>query len=574
MFKKREIIIKFCFVILINFILIFIYDLKFDLTKDKRHTISSETKTILSNLDDKIFIKIYLEENLSKDLQHLQSEVISLLTSFKVIAGDKFDYEFINPDETSDDIQKLYVQIKKEGVLSRNIQNKEGFKVSQRIIFPGAVIYYKDQTKAVNFFEYSNNNFVDNQEINTSIENLEYKFISAIYRIIQIANNKRDKIAFLNGNGELSEKELFDLTISNDDDNLQYHYDIEFFDIKSFKIDTSNINSGDATINIIDYMVNNFKAIIIAKPTIPFNALEKFIIDQYLMNGGRIIWFIDMVSADLDSLISQPSFIAYKNELNLDSMFNHYGVDFGNNLIEDLNSTSIPIVNSNKINSENYFSWPYYLLIKSNNNHLIVNNIGNVHIKFVSSIDTTYSEFNKKTILLNSSKSSRVNPTPAKISFQTAIKPPPRSSFNKVNIPVGVLIEGEFTSFFKDIIIDKSKYFSSKSKETKMIFFADGDIPKNRVVNDGKTWSPLGYDEFSKKIYSGNKNIVMNSVHYLCDDIKLFHLKEKQRLLATINKQKILKYRTLIQLINIIFPIILVLIFHYSFRLYKYKKYS
>ena len=573
MFKNRDIIIKFCFVILINFILIYIYDFKFDLTKDKRHTISSETTSILRNLDDKIFIKIYLEGDLSKDLQHLQSEVISLLTSFKVIAGDKFDYEFINPDKESDDIQKLYMQIKKAGVLSRNIQSKEGFKVSQSIIFPGAVIYYKDQTKAVNFLEYSNSNFVDNQEINTSIENLEYKFISAIYRVIQIANNKREKIAFLNGNGELSEKELFDLTNSNDDENLQYHYDIEFFDIKSFKIDTSNKNSGDATISIIDYMANNFKAIIIAKPTIPFNPLEKFIIDQYLMKGGRIIWFIDMVLADLDSLMRKPSFIAYKNELNLDDMFNHYGVNLGSNLIEDLKSTSIPIINSNKINRKNYFPWPYYLLIKSNNNHLIVNNIGNVHAKFVSSVDTFYSKFNKKTILLNSSKNSRVNPTPAKISFQIAIKPPPISSFNKVNIPIGVLIEGKFISFFKDFLRDKSKSLT-KSKETKMIFFADGDIPKNRVVNEGKTWSPLGYDEFSKKIYSGNKNIVMNSIHYLCDDIKLFHLKEKQRLLATIDKQKILKYRTLIQLINIIFPIILVLIFHYSFRLYKYKKYS
>ena len=177
MFKNREITIKFCIVILINFILIYIYDFKFDLTNDKRHTISSETTSILRNLDDKIFIKIYLEGDLSKDLQYLQSEVINLLTSFKVIAGDKFDYEFISPDEESDDIQKLYMQIKKAGVLSRNIQSKEGFKVSQSIIFPGAVIYYKDQIKAVNFLEYSNSNFVDNQEINTSIENLEYKFI-------------------------------------------------------------------------------------------------------------------------------------------------------------------------------------------------------------------------------------------------------------------------------------------------------------------------------------------------------------------------------------------------------------
>lgn len=574
MYKNRVILIKFCIIIFINIILIFIYDFKFDLTQDKRHTISLGTKKILNNLEDKIFIKIYLEGDLPKDMQHLQSEVINLLTYFKIIAGNKFDYEFINPDKVSKDIDKLYSQINKDGVFSRTIKDKEGFKVSQRLIFPGAVIYYKDEIKAINFLNYSSDNSISKQEVNSSIKNLEYKFISGIYRIIQSTNNERKKIAFFNGNGELSEKELFDLTTSNDDENLTYHYDIEFFNIKSYKIDTSRIDDGDATKSIIDYMVNNFRAVIIAKPTISFTNLEKLIIDQYLMNGGRIIWFIDGAVADIDSLNNKSSFISYKNQLNLDDMFTNYGVNIGANLIEDLKSTTIPIINSNKRNKQNYFPWPYYLLIKPNANHLITNNISNVHVKFASSIDTVFSQLNNKSILLNSSQKSRINPTPAKISFQIAIKPPPISSFNQVNIPIGVLIEGKFKSLFKDILKNGLEAFKDYSQETKMIIFSDGDIPKNRVINNGNTWSPLGYDDLTKNLYSGNKDIVMNSIHYLCDDINLFHLKEKPRLFAFVDAEKISKYRVHIQIINIIFPMILVLIFSFLFKLYKKRKYA
>ena len=574
MFNSRYLFIKVCVVIILNFIFIFLLDIKFDLTTDKRHTISFESKEILNNLDDKIFIKIYLEGELNKDLQYLQDEIISLLTSFKIIAGNNFDYEFINPDIVSTDIQGFYNQINSDGVLSRNIDKNERFKVSQQIIFPGAVIYYKDQKKAINLFKYSNKNYIDKQEVNTSIENLEYKFISGIYRIIQASDNKKQKVAFLNGNGELSEKELFDLTTSNDDYNLQYHYDIDFFNIKKYKVDTSSIDSGYATKSVIDHMVNNYKAIIIAQPKIPYTQLEKLIIDQYLMRGGRIIWFIDGVSADIDSLNQKPSFIAYKNHLNLDDIFYHYGISVGSNLIEDLESTTIPIVNSNDRNIQNYFKWPYFLFMKSNNSHAIVNNIGPVHGRFVSSIDTINIKSNKKTVILNSSQNSRINPTPAKISFQIAIKPPPKETFKLNNIPVGVLVEGTFESFFKENIKKKNIFLTSSVKKSKMIFFSDGDLPKNRVVNNGVTWSPLGYDEFTNNIYSGNKNIIMNSVHYLCDDTNIFKLKHKQRLLTSLDKKKINKFRSIIQLTNIIMPIFLVCIFSFLFKIYKSRKYA
>ncbi len=574
MFKSWNLFIKVCIVIVLNFILIFLFDLKFDLTQDKRHTISFETKEILSNLDDKIFIKIYLEGELNKDMQYLQDEIISLLTSFKIIAGNNFDYEFINPDIVSTDIQGFYNQISSDGVISRTIDKNEGFKVSQQVIFPGAVVYYKDQKKAINFLKYSNKNLINKQDVNTSIENLEYKFISAFYRIIQSSENKKQKIAFLNGNGELSEKELFDLTTSNDDNNLQYHYDLDFFNIKKYKVDTSTIGNGYATVSVINHMVNNYKAIIIAQPKIPYTKLEKLIIDQYLMRGGRIIWFVDGVSADIDSLNKKASFVAYKKHLNLDDMFKHYGINIGSNLIEDLESTTIPIVNSKDRNIQNYFKWPYFLFMKSNNSHPIVNNIGPVHGKFVSSIDTINIKSNKKTVILNSSPKSRINPTPAKISFQIAIKPPPKETFKLNKIPVGVLVEGIFESFFQEDIKEKNKFVTKSSKKSKMIFFSDGDLPKNRVVNNGVTWSPLGYDEFSNNIYSGNKNIIMNSIHYLCDDINIFKLKHKKRLLSSLDKKKINKFQSIIQIINIILPIILVCVFSLLFKIYKNKKYA
>jgi ABC-2 type transport system permease protein len=570
--KRLSFLPPLLLVILVNILLSWV-DFRIDLTEDKKHSISEETKQILTDLEDVVFIKIYLAGDFPTEFKHLQSELLNLLTSFKSIAGDNFDYEVIDPNNTNDESEKidLFKQLVKDGLTPTDIEIRSTSSKSSQIIFPGALIYYKDRQQAVNFLK----NSVTKQageNINASIENLEYEFIAAIHHL---AKNNIEKIAFLEGNGELTDKEVYDLTESvlQDNDKLNYHYAIERFNIKEFEIDSSKMEA-DISKQILD--LSSFKALIIAKPTIAFNMLEKFIIDQYIMNGGKILWLIDGVNATMDSLQKANSFIALKNDLNLDDQLFKYGVRINPNLIEDLRSTQIPIVTgySNNMPQQSYFPWPYYPLLFSEINHPISKGLDAIKCDFASSIDTIQNTI-KKTILLTSSKQSRINPTPAKISLGILQNPPPIESFNKSQLPIAVLLEGEFESVFKNRILPKEQSidFKDKSKPTQMIVVSDGDVARNSVSNNGDIY-PLGYDRFINYTYPGNKKFVMNAIHYLCDDVGLTRLKSKEIKLRLLDKEKIASNMFLIQFINIVFPLLLLLIATLLFLNFKKRKYA
>lgn len=570
--KRLSFLPPLLLVILVNILLSWV-DFRIDLTQDKKHSISEETKQILTDLEDVVFIKIYLAGDFPTEFKHLQSELLNLLTSFKSIAGDNFDYEVIDPNNTNDESEKidLFKQLVKDGLTPTDIEIRSTSSKSSQIIFPGALIYYKDRQQAVNFLK----NSVTKQageNINASIENLEYEFIAAIHHL---AKNNIEKIAFLEGNGELTDKEVYDLTESvlQDNDKLSYHYAIERFNIKEFEIDSSKMEA-DISKQILD--LSSFKALIIAKPTIAFNMLEKFIIDQYIMNGGKILWLIDGVNATMDSLQKANSFIALKNDLNLDDQLFKYGVRINPNLIEDLRSTQIPIVTgySNNMPQQSYFPWPYYPLLFSEINHPISKGLDAIKCDFASSIDTIQNTI-KKTILLTSSKQSRINPTPAKISLGILQNPPPIESFNKSQLPIAVLLEGEFESVFKNRILPKEQSidFKDKSKPTQMIVVSDGDVARNSVSNNGDIY-PLGYDRFINYTYPGNKKFVMNAIHYLCDDVGLTQLKSKEIKLRLLDKEKIASNMFLIQFINIVFPLLLLLIATLLFLNFKKRKYA
>ena len=570
--KRLSFLPPLLLVVLVNILLSWV-DFRIDLTEDKKHSISEETKQILTDLEDIVFIKVYLAGDFPTEFKHLQSELLNLLTSFKSIAGDNFDYEVIDPNNTNDESEKidLFKQLVKDGLTPTDIEIRSTSSKSSQIIFPGALIYYKDRQEAVNFLK----NSVTKQageNINASVENLEYEFIAAIHHL---AKNNIEKIAFLEGNGELTDKEVYDLTESvlQDNDKLSYHYAIERFNIKEFEIDSSKMEA-DISKQILD--LSNFKALIIAKPTIAFNMLEKFIIDQYIMNGGKILWLIDGVNATMDSLQKANSFIALKNDLNLDDQLFKYGVRINPNLIEDLRSTQIPIVTgySNNMPQQSYFPWPYYPLLFSEINHPISKGLDAIKCDFASSIDTIQNTI-KKTILLTSSKQSRINPTPAKISLGILQNPPPIESFNKSQLPIAVLLEGEFESVFKNRILPKEQSidFKDKSKPTQMIVVADGDVARNSVSNNGDIY-PLGYDRFINYTYPGNKKFVMNAIHYLCDDVGLTQLKSKEIKLRLLDKEKIASNMFLIQFINIVFPLLLLLIATLLFLNFKKRKYA
>ena len=498
---------------------------------------------------------------------------MNLLSSFKTIADDNLEFEFINPSESGNEREKvdLYKQLVKQGLAPTDIEIKKAGSSINQIIFPGAIIYYKDKEIAVNFLK---NTVSKNagENINASVENLEFEFISAIYHI---SKTKTHRIAFLEGNGELSASEVYDITesVMQDNDKLSYYYSIDRFNIKEFEIDSITLQ---ADISSQIKRLTSYKAIIIAKPTIPFNMLDKFIIDQYLMNGGKILWLIDGAKASMDSLQQNKSFIAVNNDLKISDQLFKYGIRINANLIEDLRSTEIPIVTgySNNIPQQSYFPWPYYPLLFSENNHPISNGLDAIKCDFASSIDTIKNNINKF-ILLHSSKQSRISPTPAKVSLGILENPPPLTSFNKEKLPIAVLLEGEFESVFKNRILPKNQKlnFVSQSKKTQMIVVSDGDLIRNSVSNNGDIY-PLGYDRFIKYTYPGNKKFIMNSIHFLCDETGLTQLKSKEIKLRLLDKEKIKNNKTLIQLINILLPLLILLIFAFIFTKMKKKKYA
>ena len=563
----------FILLIILTNILVSFTDFSLDLTADGKHSISEETIKTLEKVDDIVFIKVYLEGVFPAEFKHLHSEVLNLLSSFKTIADDNLEFEFINPNEGRNEKEKvdLYKQLVKQGLAPTDIEIKKAGSSINQIIFPGAIIYYKDKEIAVNFLK---NSVTKNagENINASVENLEFEFISAIYHI---SKTKTHRIAFLEGNGELSASEVYDITesVMQDNDKLSYHYTIDRFNIKEFEIDSNTLQ---ADISSQVKKLTSYKAIIIAKPTIAFNMLDKFIIDQYLMSGGKILWLIDGAKASMDSLQQNKSFIATNNDLKLSDQLFKYGIRINANLIEDLRSTEIPIITgySNNIPQQSYFPWPYYPLLFSENNHPISKGLDAIKCDFASSIDTIKNNINK-TILLHSSKQSRISPTPAKVSLGILENPPPITSFNKEKLPIAVLLEGEFESVFKNRILPKNQKlnFVSQSKKTQMIVVSDGDLIRNSVSKNGDIY-PLGYDRFIKYTYPGNKKFIMNSIHFLCDETGLTKLKSKEIKLRLLDKEKIKNNKTFIQLINILLPLLILLIFAFIFTKMKKKKYA
>ena len=566
----NNLFINLILLILINLISTLLY-FSIDLTEDKKYSISSTSKNIINEIDDVMYIKIYLEGDFPSGFKRLQNSTIDLLNQLKK-HNELIKYELINPNiKNIEERNNLYKQLYDVGLNPTNLQTQNSGTKTEQIIFPGAIIYYKGKEICVNLLQ-SQLGTHHEKVLNNSIENIEFEFINAFNKLI---NDYKPNIAFLTGNGQLNGSEILSIKygLNNTSESLSKYYTINEFNIKDWTVD-----SGKTNFSIKDQQtkINRFDVLIIAKPTIPFNKLEKLLLDQYIMNGGKILWLIDGVSMDMDSLKNNQAFsMALPKNLNIDDMLFKYGVRINHNLIMDIQCDKIPVITNFNVNqpSKSLFPWFYNPLIIPKNNHPITKNIDAIKTSFISTIDTISSSKVHKKIILKTSPYTKLLYSPHRVSLNILEEKGSIEKYNDGPLNTGVILSGKFKSFFENSVPLKNNKIKKESVETEMIFFSDGDIIKNDVNSNNKPYE-IGYNPFSKEIFQGNKQLIINSIHYLTGNKKLLDLRRNNFKIRLLDKKEISVNKIKWQILNIFFPLIIVLIFGLIFNLIRNKQFK
>ena len=566
--KSKKIRITWVLIILglllVN-ILGFYFYRRVDLTEDKRFTLSPYTRQVLDGLDGHIKIVIYLEgKNLPIEFKRFRLSVRELLDEMRLYKGKDLEYEFVNPtDETMSEKerQELYKDLGRLGLMPLQYEEMSRGEAKKILIFPDAKIVYTyrqgdslvtKETGVVLLNKDPNFEPTSQENINNSIQSLEYKFVNEFVKLLP---QKTKTVAFLEGHGELPEIFVVDF-----ERELANYYNVQRGRI-------------GGKYGILD----GFDAVIIAKPTKKFSKADKFVLDQYLMKGGRILWLVDGVNVDMDSILVYDkafAFPAFTEELGIDDMLFKYGVRVNSDLLQDLYSSQIRLVAQGPNGQEQYqsFRWLYFPILVSHNNHVINKYIDFIHTVFVSSIDTIGERSGlRRTVLLTTSPYTRVIKVnfPYEILLSEVNLEPNKRLFNQGNVPVAVLLEGQFQSFFSGRIVrdllPSGEEMLKTSKPTKMIVVADGDMVRNEVTSQGKVM-PLGFDRYSGMTFPGNKEFLVNAVNYLCGDEGLMKLRGRQFKLRVLDQEKVTSHYTLWQVVNLTVPLLLVLIIFLALR--------
>jgi len=537
-------------IFIVNFLGNYIYK-RFDLTHDKRYTLSKTTKDLLKKVETPLEFTILLQgEDFPPEFKRLQQETKQLLEEFRSV-NKLIYFSFENPLEGEENINQAMLELDKMGFLPTNIPiTKQGNQSIVRI-FPWAIGSDDVQKKSIRVPLLINNAGISASEnIQKSIEQLEYAFADAIAKLII---KEKKNIAILKGNGQIDDKYIADFVNS-----LKPYYEFGEFDLKNLQNDNQQVIRN----------LDRFDLAIIAKPTQAFSDRERYILDQYIIKGKKTMWLIDQVKFDLDSLAnSSRSGIAFLEEdLNLDDMFFKYGVRINYNLIQDY--FSVPITVKDEKEQDLPLEWWYSGMIPSKENHIINKNVNVIKTEFANSIDTLANGI-KKTILLESSEMSRTVGIPQKIELSQFQGKEPFQGKPSI---IGVLLEGNFTSVYKNRVKPFS-YPNAKEDgvENKMIVISDGDIVNYMYAN--KKFLINGYDRWTEQIY-GNKDFLSNAVHYLLDDSGIINIRAKEVKLAFLDKEKVRQKYRQTQLITVGVPIFLLVVFGIVFNYWRKRKYT
>ena len=529
---------------------------RFDLTQDKRYTLSPTSLNIIKQVQNPLYIKVYMQGDLPAEFKRLQLETKQLLEEFQAY-NSNIVFEFVDPleneDASMDNIKELY----RKGLTPINITVDDKGKQSQAMVFPWAIAIYDN--KEVNIPLLKNiMGASTTQKVIGSVQHLEYSIAEGLNKITKA---KQKKIAVIKGNGELQDILMAKFL-------LQVR---ESYHIGPFTLD-SVAKSPVASLKALE----KYDLAVIAKPTETFSDAEKQVLDQFIINGGKTLWLIDQVTAEMDSLYdSSGTTLAYPKDLNLNDMFFKYGIRINPDLVKDEQGSPIKLATGEQGSATQFqeFNWKFAPQVYPNSLHPIVKNLGGIKFDFANSIDTLKNGI-KKTILLQSSQYSKKIGTPSEISLNSVVEETsPRDYANKGKIPLAVLLEGSFHSMFENRVLPfEQKTFQATGKENKMIVISDGDLIKNQL---DKNFQPveLGYDQRSGNLYD-NKDFLINCVNYLLDDTGLINIRSKDLDLPLLDKEKVYENYTRTQILTIGLPILILGLFGVVFTFLRKRKYS
>ncbi|MBO5844960.1 MAG: gliding motility-associated ABC transporter substrate-binding protein GldG [Bacteroidales bacterium] len=550
-----QLVLGLVIIIFLNVIGYFFFA-RIDLTQEKRYTLSESSKKLMSNLEDIVFIRCYLEGDIPSEYKKLRNETKEMLDQFRAYNPD-IEYEFVDPNgfENAKDKNEFYQRLFEKGFSPLLTTSTNNNSQVQQYIFPYLEITYKGRTTIVPLIS-SKNGFSSDGIVNASIENLEYNLYTAIR---SVATQQRGKVAFLYGHGEWQVENIWDFISS-----LNEYYTVDSISINE-KLNALTERVYDSVNPNLVKIKNKFDCLVIAKPTSIFSYKDLYLIDQYIMHGGKVLWLVDPLLVSMDSLQTQANTFAISNFTGVDDILFRYGVKLNTNLVTDMQCAKIPIVTGQYQNNTpqmTYYPWNFFPEISPNANHIISDKISPVKMEFASSIDTTNSPA-KKTVLLSSSNRTRVLNSPVNVSLQMLKQKQDASLFNSGAKDVAILLEGEFSSAFKNRLtpemeLNSQMAYKDFSDTTAMIVIADGDVVRNDFMNGQLL--PLGYDKYTRKMY-GNKEFLVNCVNYLCGDEDLIPLRSREVIMRNLDVAKVEREKTAWQIVNVALPIVVIVLF-------------
>ncbi len=542
--------------VLLNVVAQYVYT-RVDFTKEKRFTLTEKTKEILQQNTHDVIVTIYLDGNMPAPFKRLRSAVIDMMADYKAYAKGNFKVQLVNPiagksaEEQSQIIEELFGR----GIKPVNIKVKADAGFSEQLVFPVASIESNGKWMPVKLLQNLGGEATNyDQSINNSIKNLEYIFTSSIKKVI---SGENPRIGFTEGNGEPTNSYLYDAITALSD---------------SYVVGRVNLDS------ITRQGLDGLKVLVIAKPLKTFTEAQKYKINYFIMKGGRVVWSIDQVRMELDSLRSGRSVLAANNNLNLDDMLFEYGARVNYDIIADVNCAEIPVAMQGGPQGDIQLApWLYFPVLLPDTANAVVKNIDQVKTEFSSTVDTISSKNVRKYRLLTTSPYHKVYTSPKMFNLQMIEEAPQQKDFNNRPKAVAVMLEGNFKSVFLNRPVPEGiieNYdLPAQSLETKMMVIGDGDVFKNQVASDGSPFS-LGFDRFTERNY-GNKALLLNIADYFSNEDNLMLLRNKEVSIRPLDKTLVRTEKVKWQLINTVLPILMLIFFatfqHY-YRKHKYAK--